>query len=334
MNAVGDASTTLSTVTVSIAMATFNGAEYLQAQLDSFTRQTRPPDELVVCDDGSSDATLEILHRFRQQASFPVAIHSNPTTLGYIRNFERALSLCSGNIIFLSDQDDVWFDGKLAAMSAILESDTKLQVLVADMVLTDGQLRPTRYTQLGNIIDVGMPETSFVAGCATALKRDWLDMVVPIPAPIAAHDNWIHRLAVALDVRRVLPLPQQYYRRHQDNASTSVASSPEKMTALRSFSEHGLDDAKLAWQEELERVVATRSRIAGSAASLDALALLDRQAAALAELDAHAAALDRRIHSSQTSRLGRLPRVWNMWLKDDYRHFNGWKSALKDVLRP
>ncbi len=320
--------------TVSIAMATFNGAGYVQAQLDSFRAQSRQPDELVVCDDGSSDATLEILHRFRQQAAFPTVIHSNPTTLGYIRNFERALSLCSGDIIFLSDQDDVWFDGKLAAMSAILESDANLQVLVADMVLTDEQLRPTRYTQLGNIIDIGMPETSFVAGCATALKRGWLDVVVPIPALIGAHDVWIHRLADAMGVRGVLHQPQQFYRRHRDNASMSVASAPEKMTALRSFTEHGLDDAKVGWQEELERVIATRSRIAGSDAALDAMALLDRKAAALTELDARAEALQRRIRSGQVNRLARLPRIWDMWLKKDYRHFKGWRSALKDVIRP
>lgn len=319
---------------LSIAMATYNGAGYLQAQLDSFRAQTRQPDELVVCDDGSSDATLDMLHAFQQQAGFPVAIHSNPATLGYVRNFERALSLCSGDIIFLSDQDDAWFDGKLAAMSTLLESEAGLQVLVADMVLTDGQLRPTRYTQLGNIIDVGMPETSFVAGCATALKRGWLDVVLPIPAAVATHDNWIHRLATALDVRRVMPTPQQYYRRHQDNASTSVASSPEKMTRLRSFVEHRLDDATRAWQEELQRVSATRSRIAGSTAALQALGLLDRQQTALADLDAHAAALARRIDSCQRSRLGRLSRVCGMWLKNDYRYFNGWKSALKDVLRP
>ena len=55
---------------ISIAMATYNGAKYLQEQLDSFLHQTRLPDELVVCDDGSTDATLEILKAFRQQAPF------------------------------------------------------------------------------------------------------------------------------------------------------------------------------------------------------------------------------------------------------------------------
>lgn len=318
---------------VSIAMATYNGAAYLQAQLDSFVRQTRLPDELVVCDDGSSDATLDLLRAFQQQAGFAVAIHSNPATLGYVRNFERALSLCTGDLIFLSDQDDAWFEGKIAAMCAALQADGAAQVLIADMVLTDGVLRPTRYTQMGNIADVGMPQASFVAGCATALKRGWLDLVLPIPACVT-HDNWIHRLAAALDVRRVMTQPQQFYRRHDDNASVSVASNPEKMTALRSLREHGLDDATHAWRDELKRVAATRARIADSTAALAALGLLDRQAAALADLDAHAVALSRRIDSCRRTRLARLPRVWQMWSQRDYRYFNGWKSALKDVLRP
>ena len=319
---------------LSIALATFNGAAYLQEQLDSFGRQTRLPDELVVCDDQSTDDTLEILRKFRQSAGFEVRIHGSTSRLGYIRNFERALLACSGDIIFLSDQDDVWFDGKLAAMSAILAQDATLQVLLADMVLTDGQLRPTRYTQHGNILDAGMPESSFVAGCGTALKRGWLDLALPLVADVAAHDNWIHRLAIALDVRRILRVPQQFYRRHEDNASASRTSNPEKITAVRSALRHGLDDATTAWTQELARVLATRDRIASAGAALENMGLLDRQAAALRTLESHASALSHRIRTCRTGRLRRVPEVLKMWVNGEYRYFAGGKSAIKDVLRP
>lgn len=98
---------------ISIAMATYNGAKYLQEQLDSFVTQTRQPDELVVCDDGSSDATVEILRHFAAGAPFAVEIHENEVNLSHAKNFEKALSLCGGDVIFFSDQDEVWFPEKV-----------------------------------------------------------------------------------------------------------------------------------------------------------------------------------------------------------------------------
>lgn len=148
-------------------MATFNGAKYLQEQLDSFLWQTRLPDELVVCDDGSTDATPQILEAFRQQAPFAVRIYRNEANLGYIKNFEKALSLCMGDIIFLSDQDDVWFCDKVETMAAILAKRQDIFVLQTDMVLADKNMIPSSYTQLGNILSMGQRADSFVFGCGT-----------------------------------------------------------------------------------------------------------------------------------------------------------------------
>ncbi len=92
---------------ISIAMCTYNGARFLPEQLASFAAQERLPDELVVCDDGSTDATMEILQDFAATALFEVRVERNPQNLGFVRNFEKTLSLCTGDIVFLSDQDDV-----------------------------------------------------------------------------------------------------------------------------------------------------------------------------------------------------------------------------------
>ncbi len=92
-------------------MATYNGAKYLEEQLASFVVQSQLP--LVVCDDGSADATLEILHRFAHSAPFPVRIVCNDERLGYGDNFLKAASLCEGDWIAFSDQDDVWLPDKL-----------------------------------------------------------------------------------------------------------------------------------------------------------------------------------------------------------------------------
>jgi glycosyltransferase involved in cell wall biosynthesis len=127
-------------VRISIAMAAYNGAKYLQEQLDSFLSQTRQPDELIVCDDGSSDATRDILERFRQSAPFAVQIHRNETRLGFTKNFEKALLRCSGDLVFLSDQDDVWFTTKVDVVEKALLSHPEKLLVVHDGKLVDEKL--------------------------------------------------------------------------------------------------------------------------------------------------------------------------------------------------
>lgn len=319
---------------ISIAMATYNGAKYLQEQLDSFVAQTRQPDELVVCDDVSTDTTVDILESFRQQAPFTVRIYRNEKNLGYIKNFEKALSLCTGDIIFLSDQDDVWFNNKIAEMAAILDIRHDIFVLQADMVLADENMNPTSYTQLGNILSVGHSPDIFLAGCGTAIRKEWLDLALPIPAEVAAHDNWIHRLALVLDVRVIHGKPLQYYRRHGDNASRGYASRPVKMTQLDTFRQHGFRDATTGWRRELERIKASWLRISESTETLKKLGLSDRQATAMKTLNRRMENLNHRIEMMALSRVERLPRVLGMWSGGGYSDFAGWKSAVKDLIRP
>lgn len=97
---------------VSVAMASYNGAKYLQAQLQSLVEQERQPDELVVSDDASTDTTRDLLCAFAGAAPFRVALYRNAAQGGYGKNFARALSLCGGDLVFLCDQDDVWFPEK------------------------------------------------------------------------------------------------------------------------------------------------------------------------------------------------------------------------------
>src|SRR5438128_2977881 len=98
---------------ISIAMCTYNGEQFLRDQLASIAVQTRPPDELVVCDDHSADATCEIVARFAASSPFPVRLHVNEQNLGSTKNFEHAIRLCEGDIIALSAQYDDWLPEKL-----------------------------------------------------------------------------------------------------------------------------------------------------------------------------------------------------------------------------
>src|SRR5262249_10160572 len=103
---------------ISIALCTYNGAKYLSSQLESYLAQTCLPDEVVVCDDCSQDETVTILNDFAIRAPFPVRILVNDQNLGSTKNFEKSISLCSGEIIFLSDQDDVWMPNKIERVSS------------------------------------------------------------------------------------------------------------------------------------------------------------------------------------------------------------------------
>ena len=107
-------------LTFSVALCSYNGAKFILEQLDSIAAQTRTPDELVICDDGSCDATIAEVANFASRASFPVRVHVNEAVLGPTKNFERAIALSGGDVIALCDQDDVWHSDKLARFEALL----------------------------------------------------------------------------------------------------------------------------------------------------------------------------------------------------------------------
>jgi glycosyltransferase involved in cell wall biosynthesis len=126
-----------SKLSISVAMCTYNGSRFLPEQLASIARQTRQPDEMVVSDDGSTDATAEIVENFARSAPFPVRFIRNPRNLGSTKNFEQAIGLCSCDLIALSDQDDIWMPDKLARQAEMFELDPSLGGVFTDAELID-----------------------------------------------------------------------------------------------------------------------------------------------------------------------------------------------------
>ncbi|WP_083808351.1 glycosyltransferase [Granulicella tundricola] len=116
----------------SIALATYNGEKYIAQQLDSFARQTRLPDELVVSDDHSTDGTLDIIASFASTAPFAVKVVVNEGPRGFNRNFENAVRQCQYDVILFSDQDDVWFREHVARLSSPFEEDTSLTIVISN----------------------------------------------------------------------------------------------------------------------------------------------------------------------------------------------------------
>ena len=151
---------------VSIAMATCNGAAWIDAQLASLAQQTRLPQELVACDDASDDATLDRLREFAAEAPFTVRIEHNPTRIGATANFERAVSLCSGDIVLLADQDDIWLERKIEVLAGRLDARPSLGAVFCNGDVVDGEEHLLGY-DLWGALSFGASEQRKVAeGCA------------------------------------------------------------------------------------------------------------------------------------------------------------------------
>lgn len=236
---------------VSVAIATFNGARYLDAQLRSIEHQTLKPDEIVISDDSSCDNTLKIITDFQQTTEIDVRISSNPHRLGFVKNFERAISLCSGDLIFLSDQDDVWYPNKISTIASIFVEHPKTHVCIHDQDIVDSDLAPTGQTTFQNCFQLGVSSKWIVTGCCTAFTRNFRDLALPFPDEITSHDGWIHRLADLLNNKTILPLSLQLYRRHDTNASKSLASKKTLFPRLKLFVEQSAKKSPLAWRREV-----------------------------------------------------------------------------------
>ncbi|MEP6848116.1 MAG: glycosyltransferase family 2 protein [Acidobacteriota bacterium] len=214
---------------ISIALCSFNGEEFLSEQLESYLQQSRLPDELVVCDDGSTDATINLLEQFARNSPFPVHIYKNETNLGFAKNFEKAISFCCEDIVFLSDQDDVWMPDKLEIVGNKFLGDPDLL-----MVFTDAELVDENLKFLGvNLLDVAynsmvkqaigskrfLHELLFqnhVSGATTAFRRGLVDYLNPFPddIPHMNHDGWVGLLGVVIGKFEFVDLPLNKYRQH------------------------------------------------------------------------------------------------------------------------
>src|SRR5262245_34713454 len=215
---------------ISIALCTYNGAKYLASQLESYLAQTHPPDEVIVCDDCSQDDTVSTLNEFARRAPFPVRVFVNEQNLGSIKNFEKAISLCSGDIIFLSDQDDVWAPNKIEMMAGEFDKDSEVGMVFSDAELVDEALQPLGSNQTdiiglvfgqkeiikqGNLYSI-LLNRNIVTGATLAFRAKYNKTIIPIPTdiPDMVHDGWA-AIIISMTAKCVfLNEPLIKYRQH------------------------------------------------------------------------------------------------------------------------
>jgi glycosyltransferase involved in cell wall biosynthesis len=307
---------------ISIAMATYNGAKYLQEQLDSFVSQTLLPDELIVCDDGSTDETIKILTRFSQVAPFKVNIFRNEKNLGFAKNFDKAISFCSGEHIFISDQDDIWFTNKL---ELVLNHFNKSGV---EVVINDIEITYNKKANINSILNEfhknKVSDDNFCHGCATAVKRDFYKRVNPPAYLNISHDVWIHKIAIMLKVRSILPKVLQIYRRHEDNFSNQQIGHSSIIENIKRFFSANKKETVKQWKITIDQNNEFLKIMKEFNISKD-----DKNYHYLTNQSNF---YKNRILNINSNRLPRIKTIVTMSFTKQYQYTNGWRSALFDLL--
>lgn len=269
----GSASADLSGI--SVAMATFNGLPYVKEQVESILAQSRPVQEVVICDDGSTDGTWDWLSS--ASAGDPrLRAYQNPQRLGSTKNFERAIGLCRGDVIFLSDQDDIWLPEKVERLT------TALQAGRSALAMSNGQLVRQDGTDLGvtlwdaNEIDSRIAEelqsesafkllmrSCYFTGSALCFEAPLKKILLPIPAGVW-HDQWIALIATLAAPGRILLLDESLYRYRQHSGNQIGARLPTRgmlassHTARITFLSRARQEVMSHWDVEMD--VTFRSR--------------------------------------------------------------------------
>jgi len=316
---------------ISVAMCTFDGARFLEPQLESFVAQSRLPDELVVCDDRSSDDTLVILEAFAGRAPFPVRIEVNPVRLGSTRNFEKAIGLCTGDLIATSDQDDVWLPEKLALCEAAFARDPTLGLVFTDAEIVDESLRPLGYT-LWESIHFRRPAQRRVArgdafavllrqwvvtGATAMFRADLRPVLLPIPA-CWVHDGWIAFLVGAMAPLGMVERPTVMYRQHPGQQIGGTRFDWRRLYLTARF----MGPAYFRLDHERFRLAVERLR---------AFANRDPDPVTLALLDRKLAHQARRLAISESQ--SRARRI--LWALDEFLHgrYARYSPAFSHVLK-
>lgn len=207
---------------VSVCLATYNGEKFILEQIDSILKQIGTNDEVIVSDDGSTDKTLEIIRSISDER---IKILINKGNKGYTPNFQNALKASVGDVIFISDQDDVWLPGKY---DAVIENLKTNDLVVTNSMVTDEKLNVTNnsffsiYNSGTGIIKNIICSTYY--GCCMAFNRRVLNHSMPFPKnDEVAIDLWIGLAAEVVGKVKFVETPYLLYRR-SDNTVTQLGS--------------------------------------------------------------------------------------------------------------
>jgi glycosyltransferase involved in cell wall biosynthesis len=317
-------------------LCTYNGERYLQQQLDSLLAQSRLPGKIVAVDDGSTDRSWEILRAFAEQArgrGITVEAQRNPNNLGYVRNFEMALQRAGTDIIFVCDQDDVWYPDKLAVIHDRFTADPDLLMLHSDAKLVDAHLGDLGCS-LFDALELGPDELQrvhngygfdvllrrcIVTGATMVFRSDLLASAVPF-GDGWIHDEWLAIVASAIGKIDVVERPMIDYRQHDANQR-----GMSRRTLDVKVREIALSREELLYNDA-RRMESLRQRL-----GLLPVAVEKNLPARVQDKLEHTRF---RMHITDTARIKRISPILKEAASGRYRRYGaGIRSVLRDLLR-
>lgn len=244
---------------VSIAMCTYNGERYLTEQLDSIVNQTYTNLEIVICDDCSSDGTWSILEEYAGRDP-RIRLLRNEKNLGFIANFEKAMNLCHGEFIALADQDDVWFANKIDTLVGEIGGHSMVYSAV-QLINESGEVQDKPFPKVRRLqgdCALSLLVDNCVTGHACLLSRKILEVALPIPEGIKAHDQWLAIVASLSGGLNASAETLSYYRQHSSNA---MLQNKHKRISARASKKKSSDmKIKRLVESLLDRNVSSKSK--------------------------------------------------------------------------
>lgn len=226
------------TAPISVAMATFNGEKFIKEQLESIFCQTIQPQEIIICDDCSSDRTIEIIESLNNPL---IKVYKNITKIGVVENFKKAVSLTmNGNFVALSDQDDVWFSHKLEILyNSIFDyKESKVPTIAySDLILVDnnkGIINESFWNELNHHNHVHNFSTllfgNFITGHTILMNSSMKKELELKPIDTILHDVWIAFIALGVGKAVKIDQPLAFYRQHDSNINYNTKNlKPSKI---------------------------------------------------------------------------------------------------------
>ena len=216
---------------ISVCITTCNGERYIKQQLESILIQLGENDEVIISDDSSTDNTVEIIKSLDENR---IQLYEGMTFGHHTPNFEFALSMSTGDYIFLSDQDDVWLCDKISAM---MQWFPEYDLVTSDCVVVNENLEEI----LPSFFDEKFNRSGFMKnvvhnnflGCCTAFNRKILNLSLPFPSNNLSHESWIGAVAGAFGKTKFIPDKLIMFRRHSSNNSNTLIGS--ELTFIEKF---------------------------------------------------------------------------------------------------
>lgn len=218
-------------MTVSVCMATYNGERYIGEQIKSIMPQLQDNDELIISDDSSTDQTIPIIKTLKDPR---IRLYANNVFSDPIYNFENAIRHSTGDLIVLSDQDDIWLDDKLETLrSKFVEKPPRIALVVVDGLIINEYsdiIAESIFEKLrsGKGIVKNLYNNTYM-GCCMAFSRQLLRIALPFPRKIPMHDSWLGLLAEIYGTVEFVPIKTIKYRRHGLSRSLQRVSIAQQL---------------------------------------------------------------------------------------------------------